>query len=347
MTIQDDARKLRGEVFARQIRCPGPGHTRHDRSLSLKPSAKSSLGYIFKSFAGDSFERCADHIRERLGLPAFAPGGCPPVARPDPAADDIDNADDSARSALALSIWEEGTPIRWTPAEIYLRDDRQLRLARDLDWHRVLRYHKKCRFEGANHRAMIALYHDCLTDEPRAIHRTFLTREGHKIGRAMLGPVKGCAIKLDPLPLQECSGTLAIGEGIESTLAGRIFGYQPAWALGSAGAIGSFPIIPGVEKLIIFGENDRSGANLKACIECKVRWGSVAHVVRIKPRDGSDLNDAWISLRKAPLNERLEIFEGICDRLWPGAESIPLREGPSVLDEIKRIGLKAFGVLDE
>lgn len=45
MSIHDDARLLGGEVFNRQIRCPGPGHSRNDRSLSLKPSKKSLLGY--------------------------------------------------------------------------------------------------------------------------------------------------------------------------------------------------------------------------------------------------------------------------------------------------------------
>jgi hypothetical protein len=72
--IHHDARLLGGEVAARQIRCPGPGHRPNDRSLSLKPSAKSPIGYIFFSFAGDDPIDCLDYIRAKLGLPAFAPG---------------------------------------------------------------------------------------------------------------------------------------------------------------------------------------------------------------------------------------------------------------------------------
>lgn len=369
-------------MFARQIRCPGPNHRAADRSLILKPSKKSAIGYVFKSFAGDSFESCADHIRERLGLPAFTAGEKHKPNRNIRRAADILATPEPDNSSPALEIWERSIDLRGTPAEVYLRDDRGLHLpSRRADtieywfeppgetdpkrktwhkrkiphpvqdsWHHVLRFAKKCRFDGAYYPAMIALYRDIETDEPRAIHRTLLTREGHKIGRAMLGPVKGCAIKLDwnTFGGERIPATLAIGEGIESALAGRIFGYRPAWALGSAGAIAAFPVIPGISELIIFGENDASGANLNACIECKARWRDSAHVIRIRPDDGcSDLNDAWISLPRKTLDDRAAAFTGICNQFWPGATRITPREGPSVLGEIRRIGFKASGVLGE
>jgi putative DNA primase/helicase len=214
MTIHDDARLLGGEVFARNIRCPGPGHSPNDRSLSLKPWKK----YVFHSFAGDDWKVCADYIRVKLGLPEFRPGVTypQPQVRRQPEEEVHDNTE------AVRKVWREATDIRG-------------RLAGDLDWHRVLRFHKKCRFQGKNYPAMIALFRDCLRDEPRAIQRTLLTREGRKIWRAILGPVKGCAIKIDRLD----GDHLCIGEGLETVLAGRIFGCMPAWALGSAGAIAS------------------------------------------------------------------------------------------------------------
>jgi hypothetical protein len=199
----------------------------------------------------------------------------------------------------------------------------------------VLRFHKKCRFRGKNYNAMIALFRDCLTDEPKAIQRTLLTREGRKIGHAMLGPVEGCAIKIDRLT----GDHLAIGEGLESCLSGRVFGCVPAWALGSAGAITSFQAIPNVQSLTIFGENDANGA----IAACRTRWEGAARVFRINPGEGcSDLNDAWQALPQASLQDRTAIFDAICKRVWPGARMVPLPQGPSVLDALKRMGYPAW-----
>jgi hypothetical protein len=164
--IHHDAKLLGGEVAAGQIRCPGPGHGCNDRSLSLKPSAKSPVGYIFHSFAGDDPIDCLDYIRAKLGLPAFSPGEyvLPPVI-----SEPENDASDDEKLERAKQIWNEAAEIRGSLGEIYLRDSRGLRLDGDLDWHRVLRFYK-----GAN--AIIALFRDVLTDEPQAIHRIFLTK---------------------------------------------------------------------------------------------------------------------------------------------------------------------------
>jgi hypothetical protein len=239
--IHHDAKLLGGEVFARQIRCPGPGHRYNDRSLSLKPSAKSPIGYIFHSFAGDDPIDCLDYIRAKLGLPQFAPGEYTP---PPVVVEPENDSSDSEKLELAKQIWHEAGEIRGSLGEIYLRDSRGLRLDSDLDWHRVLRFHKDTN-------AIIALFRDVLTDEPQAIHRSFLTKPitrtrgrqlvsgkwspgryspgGLKINRKMLGKVGGCAVKLDRL----AGNVLAIGEGIERVSAclmcgsGRI--VHPAW----------------------------------------------------------------------------------------------------------------------
>ena len=127
---------------------------------------------------------------------------------------------------------------------------------------------------------MIALMRDIESLAPRAIQRTFLSRDGLKITRRMLGPAKGCAIMIDQI-----DGTsLAIGEGLESALSGRVFGYAPAWAVGSAGAIASFPVLQEIERLFVFAENDKSGANENAILECRERWiASGKQVNAIRP----------------------------------------------------------------
>jgi hypothetical protein len=66
---------------------------------------------------------------------------------------------------------------------------------------------------------------------------------------------------------------------------------SPAWALGSAGAIGSFPVLPGVEVLSIHCENDAT--NERERQKCIDRWiDGGREVLEVKPRTGSDINDA-------------------------------------------------------
>jgi hypothetical protein len=74
---------------------------------------------------------------------------------------------------------------------------------------------------------MVALLRDIITDAPRAIQRTALSGDGGKIGRRTLGPKAGAAIKLSADV--EVADRLTIGEGLETTLAGMMLGYAPAW----------------------------------------------------------------------------------------------------------------------
>jgi AAA domain len=52
---------------------PGPGHSPHDRSLSVTLDANAPDGFLVHSFAGDDPIACKDHVRAKLGLPAFQP----------------------------------------------------------------------------------------------------------------------------------------------------------------------------------------------------------------------------------------------------------------------------------
>ena len=335
--IRADARLLGGEASGTRILCPGPGHSKNDRSLSLRRSVKSPIGYFVHSFAEDDILACLDHVRHRLGLPEFSPGAYKPP--PDPAP--VPEADDAGADNIdyARRIWHEAKPITGTIAEYYLYL-RGLRLDSDIDFSGVLRFHPKLRLDGKNVPGMVALMRDILTNEPRAIQRTFLTKGGHKICRKMLCPTKGCAIKIDRV---QGSTSLAIGEGLESTLSGRVFGYSPAWAVGPAGAIGSFPVLDGVEHLLIFAENDHSGANEAACTECGERWLAAGRTVEIisPPARCKDLNDELRSLPAMSLGERSENFLSICDKFWPGASIVPASDG-GVVAKIKEIGVAAF-----
>jgi hypothetical protein len=124
-----------------------------------------------------------------------------------------------------------------------------------------------------------------------AVHRTALTPQGGKIGRKMLGPVAGAAIKLDADA--DVTTGLHLGEGIETCLAARQLGFKPTWALGSAGAIAAFPLLSGIECLSLLAETDDGGANARAIEQCGNRWADAGReVIVIDPRCAGDVNDA-------------------------------------------------------
>jgi hypothetical protein len=197
-----------------------------------------------------------------------------------------------------------GISPRGTLAEQYLRERRKLDLPDDL-CNVVLRFTPLCLFGTRMVPALIALFRGIEDDKPRAIHRIRLTAprrgelrdvpfwhrdENAKVERKMLGPVRGAAVKLR----QPDHGKLVIAEGVESAMAAMELGLGPAWALGSVGAIASFPILPDVTHLVIAQEAGEPSA--KAVAACSQRWRLAGRKVSIAASDvGSDLNDALIA----------------------------------------------------
>ena len=273
--IRSAARALGGDIAGpNRILCPGPGHSRLDRSLSV---TLTSNDFVVHSFAGNDFRECRDHVKAALGLErdaqprTYAPQAREPKPLPEP-------------SDAWLRIWRETVPARSTIAQRYLQS-RHI----DCEGIRDIRFHHGLRFDGTPAACMVALYRDIHTDQPCGIHRTFISDDGKKLGRKMFGRAKGAAIKLS----DNASVTygLHIGEGVETCLAAMAAGFRPVWALGSAGAIASFPVLA-IDALTILGERDESGANERAARECAERWDSAGHEVAIvQPMIGNDLND--------------------------------------------------------
>jgi hypothetical protein len=115
--------------------------------------------------------------------------------------------------------------------------------------------------------------------------------DGSKVDRKMLGAILRTAVKLAPI-----AETLAIGEGIETAMAAAEFGFKPAWALGSVGAIALFPVLRGIKRLIILAET--GVASERALRICGERWRAAGRAVQvIRPNVGSDLNDDLIHER--------------------------------------------------
>ncbi|WP_292414661.1 toprim domain-containing protein [Mesorhizobium sp.] len=260
INIKQAALALGGDVISRnRILCPGPGHSRRDRSLQV---TFKDDGFSVRSFAGDDFRDCRDHVKAALGLS----DGLPPPR--------IDLAlsvepDRLAKRQSAGDIWERSVPIPGTLAETYLRS-RGLSYQGD-----ALRF-----YPGG--RAMVALITDIITGEPQGIHRTFLDRDGRKIDRRMLGPAGGGVVRLSSD--EDVTLGLAIAEGIETALA---VPSRPVWACLSAGTMRRFPVISGIHALTVFADNDASGTGQKAARDCAERWHAAGREVTIRIPTGT------------------------------------------------------------
>jgi hypothetical protein len=270
--IRTIARALGGQVSGHnQISIPGPGHSRNDRSLSVRLVGDD---VIVHSYAGDPWDVCKDHVLALLGR-----SGRPLLQRRAPIV-----RDDGDRSARPRRLWAEAMDPRGTAAERYLAS-RKL----SIETCRDVRFHPNCPWPGAAwHPVLLAAFRSLETDEITAVHRIRVDQPDlwPKTQRAMLGPVKLAAVKLMPI-----TGSLAIAEGVETAMAANVLGHGPAWALGSAGAIKILPVMPGIERLILLAENnDASRAATAACAQRWIRAGR--KVTRIWPEAGcDDLND--------------------------------------------------------
>jgi putative DNA primase/helicase len=269
------AHALGGDAHGHHIVAPGPGHSRADRSLSIKIDQAAPDGFYCHSFSGDDWRACRDHVRRAIGRGAWQPQRTRrAVVRAD-----------GGRIALALRMWGGARDPRGTLAAAYLA-------SRGLTWTDdiagdVIRYQA-----GAHGGIMIALLRDVTTNEPCGVHRTFLDSAGRKLDRKMLGRARGAAIKLDAD--ENVTLGLHIGEGVETCLAARLAGFRPVWAVGSASSIAALPVLGGIETITVLGEVNDGGANRRAAQACAERWiaaGRESYVVT--PLSGDDLNDAW------------------------------------------------------
>lgn len=235
-------------------------------------------------------------------LAGVEPRRSPPVRpRQVPAADPAE--DEIKRRRHVLAIWEEARHPAGTPVDLYLAR-RQLILPPGAAG-AVIRFHGTCPFgkdqAGRMIRtpAMIALVRNIVTNIPQAIHRTALTADGKpvEIGgtkRMALGPIGGGAVKLTPD--ENVTIALGIGEGIESTLSllqlsGGEWAGSPAWSLLNETGMRNFPLLAGIETLVIAVDNDPPGE--RAAREVTERWRAADREVLLfeADADGADLND--------------------------------------------------------
>ena len=288
------ARQLGGDVVGHQVLAPGPNHTPRDRSMSVRFSPSAPDGFVVFSHSGDDMGACRDHVRERLGWQREAHDRAPQVRHAEPRSPDP-VPDDAAKVERARAIWREAVDPIGTVVERYLAS-RGL----DLPWRTAgaaIRFHPACPWRdeasGTTIRvpAMVAAMRCIRTERLTAVHRTRLTLDGRKVDRRMLGKASGAAVHL--CPMSALGAGLTLGEGIETCLAASSLGWENVWAACSVGAIERFPLLPGLQSVILLAETDDSGASERAIQAVGSLYAEAGREVLIaRPRVGGDMNDA-------------------------------------------------------
>jgi Toprim domain len=265
--------------------CPlcGPGREMDfNRTRTVLRTWKPSPGYITYN--------CS-----RCGVKGYASAGDIDAMEPPPEMVFTKPVKPSATSSGDISgasrFWDQATPV--LPAKV-IAYFKWRGIPLDDVPKGTLRFHPQCPWQTYKVGCLLARYSDAVTGEPRGIWRR-IVEVGVNVTPMTLGPQAGCVIRLFP----QVSKRLVIGEGIETTLAAatrlthRGKPLRPAWATGCAGNMRQFPVLDGVEQLIILVDHDASGTGQKAAAECAQRWHDAGReVIRLMPKKlGSDFND--------------------------------------------------------
>jgi hypothetical protein len=262
--IKTAAQLLGGDAYRNRVLCPGPGHSKRDRSLSVTFHADGS--FTTNSFSGDDFRDCRDHVKIILGITREDPVVV--SAPPGP----IYSGSSAARIASMDRLWAQCVPIAGTLAERYLN-------------RRGLSYNgDSWRFRPTG-RALIAIISDAITGDPIGWHETLLDGDGNKTGRLMHGRATGGVVRLYP-----CGDTheLGIAEGIETALA---TGFRPVWACLSSSIMKGFPVLSGIGHLKVFADHDKAG--VEAANAVGERWHTAGRRVSLTMPElpGADFAD--------------------------------------------------------
>jgi hypothetical protein len=126
------------------------------------------------------------------------------------------------------------------------------------------------------------------------LHRTWIQADGEKANvepaRLLLGKHRKAGGVIRLWPDDAVTTSLAIAEGIETALTVAT-ARAPVWSVIDAGNMAGFPVLDGVESLLIAADHDSAG--LSAAEQCAERWYRAGREVRIakSPVPGEDLND--------------------------------------------------------
>lgn len=156
----------------------------------------------------------------------------------------------------------------------------------DLRWHPSLKHRS-----GHVGPALVALITDAHTNEPLSLHRTWITATGKADLETPRLPLRNHSTKNGVIrlwPDDEVNVLLGVAEGIETALS-LAWAPMPVWSLIDAGHLAKFPVLDGIQTLVIAKDQDPAG--IAAAMTCAARWVTSAKQVFVTRQTANDLND--------------------------------------------------------
>jgi DNA primase len=196
--------------------------------------------------------------------------------------------------AWARDVWRECRPGGGTLAEVYMRARGvTLSLPPTIRFHEALKHSDM----GLTLPAMVAAVQDGC-GRITGIHRTFLRADGNgkaavRSPKKMAGVCWGGAVRL-----AFAASTLAVAEGIETSLSVMQATGRPVWAALSLGNMGVIELPPVVREVVLCADAD---AKDPAAAEALLTKAAERHAARgrwvrvARPAAGADFNDMLVS----------------------------------------------------
>lgn len=290
MSLNAIVAALGGDLYARGLRAniPAPGHSAHDRSVSLRLVDGRVLVHAFN---GADWREILDDLRARsliddLNRPT---GGGHAVGlrpgRPEPS--------DRERIDAARRLWEEGRAIEGTLSETHLRL-RQVR--REPPGPGALRHHPAAPISAYRRRsptrpALLAGIRNP-AGELTAVEITYLDPNGQRtrrlrLPRKTIGVIEASsAVRLDPL-----QPDLLVGEGVFTVLSACERFNRAGWALMSTRNLRSWRPPTGVRSVWIAADRGKDGEQSARDLAEGLRKSDLDARIFLPPRGHGDWND--------------------------------------------------------
>lgn len=260
------------ETGHHRIRCPSCGRNDRDKTAGLKIEADGKG--VFHCFRCGQVE--SHHPKDgAVYRPRIRPFKAPTTQKHE------------RLTEWGLNLWDACSPLSGV-ATAYLAH-RHCRIPPEdghLRWHPALKHPR-----GHIGPALVALVTEAETCQPLSLHRTWI----HATGKANVDTprmplanhsLQGGCIRLWPDDM--VTHGLGIAEGIETALS-LAWAYTPVWATIDAGHMKKFPLLGGIQTLVIGQDQDPAGQD--AAKACAHRWANADREVLITNQSTNDLND--------------------------------------------------------
>ena len=208
-------------------------------------------------------------------------------------------ADDSRRIS---QVWSQCVPLtRGDPVTLYLR---RRGFADVWPLPSVLRLHPALPYwqDGKTLGSFPTMVAPIVAPDGRtvALHRTYLTADGHKADvptvkklTAAAGPLAGACIPLH----KPARGVIGIAEGIETAIASWCASSVPTVAAYCAGNLAAWRWPAGAQRLVIFADADKAGREAADTLRARALSRHLHCSVMTPSDDGADWCDVWAAGR--------------------------------------------------